>query len=275
MLNNRHRKPEKVVKLCKNYDPPKQAARDARFTRRTPSQTRFENQKPALRDKRARIYSAQLGRFISRDPQGFVDGMSLYRAYFVPGGTDPEGQEVTKAECEKAVAKAKVDYAAIISNIDTEGNNCEIPKFVCGKCDSTVGGTFDKKTNTIKICINNAATVHLPRLILHELVHAKDSCDGLHFENDCDQLICSEIRAYSFSNCADGEVWRWTGSSREDCVIKWAFTSNAVCEQCKHFSNAELEARIKHFYPKCVVKPFSDENPVPPIVPPLGHPGEA
>ena len=40
---------------------------------------------------RARFYSAQLGRFISRDPLGFVDGMSLYRAYFVPDGVDPSG----------------------------------------------------------------------------------------------------------------------------------------------------------------------------------------
>ncbi len=40
---------------------------------------------------RARYYSAHLGRFISRDPLGFVDGMSLYRAYFVPGGVDPFG----------------------------------------------------------------------------------------------------------------------------------------------------------------------------------------
>ena len=40
---------------------------------------------------RARYYHAQLGRFISRDPLGFVDGMSQYRAYFVPGGMDPMG----------------------------------------------------------------------------------------------------------------------------------------------------------------------------------------
>ncbi len=53
----------------------------------------FENQKPSLRYKRARMYSAQLGRFISRDPLGFVDGMSLYRAYFVPNGVDPSGME--------------------------------------------------------------------------------------------------------------------------------------------------------------------------------------
>ena len=40
---------------------------------------------------RARYYNAQLGQFISRDPLGYVDGMSQYRGYFVPGGVDPEG----------------------------------------------------------------------------------------------------------------------------------------------------------------------------------------
>jgi len=32
-----------------------------------------------------------LGRFISRDPAGYVDGMNLYTAYFVLTGTDPLG----------------------------------------------------------------------------------------------------------------------------------------------------------------------------------------
>ena len=47
---------------------------------------------------RARCFHAQLGRFISRDPLGFVDGMSLYRAYFVPGGLDSTGL-VREARC--------------------------------------------------------------------------------------------------------------------------------------------------------------------------------
>ena len=46
---------------------------------------------------RARYYHAQLGRFIGRDPLGFVDGMSLYRGYFVPNGVDPLGFQ-TKAD---------------------------------------------------------------------------------------------------------------------------------------------------------------------------------
>ena len=40
---------------------------------------------------RARYYSGELGRFINRDPLLYVDGMSLYRAYFVVNGVDPSG----------------------------------------------------------------------------------------------------------------------------------------------------------------------------------------
>jgi len=40
---------------------------------------------------RARMYSAGLGRFIGRDPLGYVDGYSVYAAYFSPNGIDPFG----------------------------------------------------------------------------------------------------------------------------------------------------------------------------------------
>ena len=40
---------------------------------------------------RARFYDPDTGEFISRDPLGYVDGMSLYRGYFVPGAVDPLG----------------------------------------------------------------------------------------------------------------------------------------------------------------------------------------
>jgi hypothetical protein len=41
--------------------------------------------------KRARYYDPATGEFISRDPLEYVDGMSQYRAYFVPKGMDPLG----------------------------------------------------------------------------------------------------------------------------------------------------------------------------------------
>ena len=40
---------------------------------------------------RARYYDPNTGEFISRDPLEYVDGMSQYRAYFVPGAVDPFG----------------------------------------------------------------------------------------------------------------------------------------------------------------------------------------
>ena len=40
---------------------------------------------------RARYFDPSLGRFLARDPLGYVDGMNLYEGYFVPGGVDPWG----------------------------------------------------------------------------------------------------------------------------------------------------------------------------------------
>ncbi len=43
---------------------------------------------------RARYFSGTLGRFIGRDPLGYVDGMGLYSAYFVPTNLDPTGNKI-------------------------------------------------------------------------------------------------------------------------------------------------------------------------------------
>jgi RHS repeat-associated protein len=45
---------------------------------------------------RARYYSGSLGSFIGRDPLTYVDGMSLYGAYYVPNGLDPSGEKSKK-----------------------------------------------------------------------------------------------------------------------------------------------------------------------------------
>ena len=61
-------------------------------TRKSPTQTHPFRKNSTPRWNRARYYHAELGRFISRDPIGYVDGMNLYRAYFVPTYVDPTGQ---------------------------------------------------------------------------------------------------------------------------------------------------------------------------------------
>ena len=54
---------------------------------------RYIDQETGLWYFRARYFSDDLGRFISRDPLGYVDGMSLYNGYFAQHFlVDPEGK---------------------------------------------------------------------------------------------------------------------------------------------------------------------------------------
>ena len=49
------------------------------------------DQETGLLHARARMYSPIGGRFINRDPMGYLDGWNLYEGYFVPGKVDPKG----------------------------------------------------------------------------------------------------------------------------------------------------------------------------------------
>jgi len=46
---------------------------------------------------RNRMYNAHLGRFLSRDRKGYIDGYSLYSGYMVPNYLDPSGLGLTWA----------------------------------------------------------------------------------------------------------------------------------------------------------------------------------
>ncbi|MBL8890217.1 MAG: RHS repeat-associated core domain-containing protein [Planctomycetaceae bacterium] len=63
----------------------------------------------ALYHFRARWYDPSAGGFISRDPLGYVDGMSLYRGYFGVDGIDPSGKKW--GSCIIALACGGMPYA--------------------------------------------------------------------------------------------------------------------------------------------------------------------
>ena len=52
---------------------------------------RYHDWETGLEYFRARYFDLALGRFINRDPAGYVNGSSLYNGYFVPNGVDPTG----------------------------------------------------------------------------------------------------------------------------------------------------------------------------------------
>ena len=86
-----------------------------RFTRRNPSCDAPQDVEVSLSLIGARFFHAQLGRFISRDPLGYVDGMSLYRAYFVPGGVDPIGLKAAPCQgpCKDGKGKDPDDFTRL------------------------------------------------------------------------------------------------------------------------------------------------------------------
>ena len=109
---------------------------------------------------RARYYDPQTGEFISRDPLGYVDGMSQYRAYFVPGATDPSGNMAYRCQFRcNAKSRGHIGFIAPITvNAATEDlalalcrkhKNAKDPH---GACKAVLD---QRNTGGIKICRRN------------------------------------------------------------------------------------------------------------------------
>ncbi len=60
---------------------------------------RYEDSETGLVYFRARYYSSTQGRFIGRDPIGYLGGMSFYLPYFIPNRLDPFGLSPESADC--------------------------------------------------------------------------------------------------------------------------------------------------------------------------------
>jgi len=104
---------------------------------------RFLDNETGLYYFRARYYSGILGRFISRDPLGYVDGKNLYQAYYIPNTTDPTGKGITiktgDVSCGKVWARINdgvppgfgTPVDALLTVQFTRNNNC----CCCGEND--------------------------------------------------------------------------------------------------------------------------------------------
>jgi hypothetical protein len=83
-----------MVALNQNWNPPTSATDSAPKHRKTPSDN---DSFPTNRIRsllRARYYDTHTAEFISTDPLEYVDGMSLFRGYFVGRGVDPHGSSI-------------------------------------------------------------------------------------------------------------------------------------------------------------------------------------
>ena len=92
---------------------------------------------------RARFFSTNLGRFLSRDPVGYEDGQNLYTAYFVPAGLDPFGLKA----CHKTGFKYEIGLPEWLMGI--------LAKLGAPKIDAKLGIVFSETICTI--CCDNGS----------------------------------------------------------------------------------------------------------------------
>jgi RHS repeat-associated protein len=89
----------------------------------------FADEGTGLLHARARQYSPTLGRFVGRDPKGYVNETGLYGAYFVPNYFDPSGtqfQDRATRRISHPPTSEEASYAEVVVRfrIDATCNPC-------------------------------------------------------------------------------------------------------------------------------------------------------
>ena len=99
---------------------------------------------------RARMYDAVGGRFCSRDPIGYVDRHSLYRAYFVPSRTDQSGLVCIECTFRHSRVGSRIETVTT----DCSGGDADSGGATdcCGDVNPGTGGSSCYTLTSWKLC---------------------------------------------------------------------------------------------------------------------------
>jgi RHS repeat-associated protein len=101
---------------------------------------------------RARTYQPIIGRWLSMDPLEFVDGTSLYRAYFVPKGVDAEGTSFQAAQKRSRFSFCIERFLRLQAPLNGAGAWCLLRKIVVLKATQGSGWDNDKYAHCVASC---------------------------------------------------------------------------------------------------------------------------
>ncbi len=145
---------------------------------------------------RARVYEPTIGRWLSTDPLGFVDGFGLYLAYFIPNGVDPSGMV---CQCCKWCQTIEGNY-----DWDPIAN----PSF-------GGGGTITHYSVRPKGCGTEEKSVPFSK------------CGrGVGFYSCCDNP------GYANTLSVPLKVWRWNGAAEKEHASASVEMANKIFKKC-------------------------------------------
>jgi RHS repeat-associated protein len=207
----------------------------------------------------------KLGRWMQRDPAGYIDGMHLYQ--YVGGwpvrAIDPLGLATllqgatgsTKADCERCKVKALEDPRVqnLINQIGATSRcrGWKSSRITCKSCPPGKGAYLDPcrlPPGQITLCYNALPATedcaYYIQALIHELVHALDECSNTthtpgncrDWWGNCDNRACSEIRACKASGQCDPTGGKWYDPSRDtdeaSCCRRTAAESTSADPNC-------------------------------------------
>jgi hypothetical protein len=221
----------------------------------------------------ARILNTALGRWTTRDPLGYVDGVNLLA--FVQGNPmklgDPYGSvsqdppppqpDGTLEHCERCLERAKND--PIIKQLIEKIRGTErcadwsFDSVTCDKCDG--GGGAITHEDMVTVCYNKSWLAwdcqDIIEAVRHELIHVFDWCalsEGI-LERDCDTVACAEIRAcFGSRQCRQGGVYNNGSETEEECCRRRAANSTkAWGERNPDFDCGDGTESVNRMWDKC------------------------
>ena len=125
---------------------------------------------------------------------------------------------------------------------------CPMPSVICGCCappdekglvasGNTVASGNGIPVSKITLCYNNGSNQSesdYKRTLRHELIHAIDHCRFKTQRFTCEEEMCSEIHAYSNSDCKT-----LTGEVKTECIKRGAKRSSSRYDKCSGVNVSE------------------------------------
>lgn len=221
-------------------------------------------------------YRPGLGRWIERDPAGYVDTPNLHEyglsdptimldpdglACFglLCGSIGDDGGEIgtpPMRNCPMAMGIAALDHEVqrALQRVK-KACNC-IPTIRCKRCwvPGMGGGApppLLEKCPKITICIERKGRFpndvrEYKSTLIHELTHAAQWCErrSVPILDFCEEVICMEHEAYDLEHrCDDPEAWGF--SSKNECLCSWACKSVRMAIVPCMFSSCKCEEKCR------------------------------